>query len=401
MKTLTDARGDAVSGASRRGLAHYERAVSMFLCHRGDALSEARAAAREAPAFVAARQLEAWLLLCSRDRSSIDAARRAFRASRDLRMNRRERGHDAALAAMLAKDLDRANQLLEAIEYVAPLDPVAFTVANTYDLFLGNAIRPARRTERAFAHWAPGMPGYHAILSMRAFALEERGEYGRAEEAARCALEDEPGDLRAHHAVAHVHEMRGDPEAGIRWMGERSGFWADAGTHQWWHLALYHLRRDDTAHALRIYDQRIAGASSLSGLIDASSLLWRASLAGGEPAARWDALAERWAPHAEDANCAFNDLHAMMAFAGAGREDLAARLMAAQLRTAAIPGPLGSMARVVGEPACRALLAYGRGRYAESERLLRSLPAVAHRIGGSQAQRDVLALTQRAARRLG
>jgi len=397
----TDARGCAVSGASARALEHYEHAINLFLCHRGDPLAAARAAASEAPGFVAARQLEAWLLLCSRDRRDIESARHVCAAAQPLPMNPRERGHAAALAAALRSDFAHAIRLLAVIEAVAPRDAVAFAVANIFDFLLGDTLGPARRTARAFAHWSPGMPGYHAILSMHAFALEEGGAYGRAEEAARRALEDEPFDLRAHHAIAHVYEMTGRPDAGVRWMGERSAYWNGPGaaaTHQWWHLALFHLRRGDPAHALRIYDRRIAGSQTLPGLIDASALLWRAALAGVEPGARWQALAARWASRAADASCAFNDLHAMMAFAGARRDDLALTLLAAQSRAAARPGPLGAMTRIVGEPACHALFAFGRRQYAAAERLLRALPRVAHRLGGSQAQQAVLELTRAGAR---
>jgi hypothetical protein len=55
------------------------------------------------------------------------------------------------------------------------------------------------------------------------------------------------------------------------------------------------------------------------------------------------------------------------------------------------------MTRLVGYPACRALAAFARGEHRAAEALLRSLPPVAHRIGGSHAQRDVLQLTRAAA----
>ena len=42
-------------------------------------------------------------------------------------------------------------------------------------------------------------------------------------------------------------------------------------------------------------------------------------------------------------------------------------------------------------------MAYGRGDDAQALTLLASLPAIAHRFGGSHAQRDVLNLTMRAA----
>ena len=91
MPKLTDARGHAVTGATPRALEHYERAIHLFLCHRGEPLAEARAAWREAPGFVAARQLETWLLVCSRDLRNAEAARRIHAEARSLRMNARER----------------------------------------------------------------------------------------------------------------------------------------------------------------------------------------------------------------------------------------------------------------------------------------------------------------------
>jgi hypothetical protein len=136
----------------------------------------------------------------------------------------------------------------------------------------------------------------------------------------------------------------------------------------------------------------------LADLIDASALLWRLSLAGADVGAWFAALAERWAPHAEDGYCAFNDLHAVMAFVGAQRWELAERVLAAQQRRLArAQGANYEMTCFVGLPASRALVAFGRGESAAAERLLRALPPVAHRIGGSHAQRDVLQLTRAAA----
>jgi hypothetical protein len=237
---------------------------------------------------------------------------------------------------------------------------------------------------------------------MHAFALEECGDYPRAEEMARRALELEPLDLRAHHTVAHVMEMQGRFDEGVRWMGARSRWWSGAGpgsTHLWWHLALYHLELGQPGHALLIHDRRLQG-EGLSELIDASALLWRLHLQGHEVRSPFKKLAARWSPYAEDAHCAFNDLHAMMAFVGAGRWDCAQRLLAAQeRRIRRLWGCNHDMTRLVGLPACRALAAYGRGDFAGAERLLRALPPVAHRIGGSHAQRDVLQLTRFAALR--
>ena len=82
------------------------------------------------------------------------------------------------------------------------------------------------RVARALAHWSPDMPGYHALLGMHAFGLEESGDYARAEEAGRRALDLEPLDAWAHHAVAHVMEMQGRAQDGIGWMLAREAHWA-------------------------------------------------------------------------------------------------------------------------------------------------------------------------------
>lgn len=164
--------------------------------------------------------------------------------------------------------------------------------------------------------------------------------------------------------------------------------------HHWWHLALFQLEVEGGHHALETYDGHIArGPGGVSDLIDASALLWRLSLCGFELAGRWCMLAERWEPHAADAYCAFNDVHAMMAFVGARRADLAQAVLDAQ---AAALGRADDNARFtaeVGRPVTNAIVAFGEARYAETVRLLRPVRNIANRFGGSNAQRDLLDLT--------
>jgi tetratricopeptide (TPR) repeat protein len=398
----TDYRGCAVSGASARALALFEDSLASLRLQQGDALALAREAVREAPAFVAAHQLEAALLLCSRDAGDYEAAGWVYARLRNLRHNTREGLHTAAIAAAVDGDYVRASAFYDRIVAEVPRDALALHVASAFDYILGTPAAMCARAGRALAGWDESLPGYHGVLSIRAFGLEECGEYAAAEEAALRALELEPRDLRAHHARAHVLEMQGRSAEGIRWMGSRAGFWTAKGaaaTHLWWHLALHHQQMGRGPFALEIYDRRIAGGEGLSERIDASSLLWRLHLDGLDLGGRFARLADAWAPHAEEAHCAFNDLHAMMAFAGAGRWDLGHRLLAAQIRRVARNPEATNydMTRLVGLPASRALLLFARGDFTSAEALLRALPPVAHRIGGSHAQRDVLQLTRAAA----
>ncbi|HNJ84512.1 MAG TPA: hypothetical protein PKZ28_12825, partial [Piscinibacter sp.] len=67
------------------------------------------------------------------------------------------------------------------------------------------------------------------------------------------------------------------------------------------------------------------------------------------------------------------------------------------LRSRQRPTRHGESARQLGLAACRGVMAFGRGDLPQAITLLASLPAQAHRLGGSHAQRDVMHLTLLAA----
>ena len=177
--------------------------------------------------------------------------------------------------------------------------------------------------ERAAGAGRSDLPGYHAVLAMHAFGLEECGDYDEAEASARAALALDPLDARAHHVMAHVFEMTDRAEAGVRWLDRPRR-----------RLGRRHRRRDPLLVAPRPVPARArasptralasttsasapAARTPIADLIDASALLWRVELAGGDAGARWLELADAWAPHIDDGFCSFNDLHAMLAFVGA------------------------------------------------------------------------------------
>ena len=366
----------------------YERALESLRLQRGNTRRLAAEAVAAEPDSAAAQLLEATLLASSRDVRDFENAGWAYARLRTLDPGS---PHLGALAAVLDGDLVGAVRIYDAIQD----DLLALWAAQLLDYYQGNALAQRERSARVLGRSSPSMPGYHAVLSMHAFALHESGEYAAAEDAAHRALELEPRDMRAQHAMLHVFEMRGQPANGVRWAAARSAQWESH--HMWWHLALYMLALRRPHGALTIYDLRLQD-ESVAGMIDASALLWRLHLARVDVGERFAALAERWADRAEDAFCAFNDLHAMMAFVGAERWDLARLLLRAQQRRLMrLSGANHDMTRLVGYPASRALAAFGRGDYTTAEALLRALPAVAHRVGGSHAQRDVLHLTQAAA----
>ena len=78
---------------------------------------------------------------------------------------------------------------------------------------------------------------------------------------------------------------------------------------------------------LALYDGPIRGGVSplILDMVDASALLWRLMLRGVDLGESLETLADRWAPVAAAGNYAFNDMHAMMAFAGGRTAPPAAR----------------------------------------------------------------------------
>jgi tetratricopeptide (TPR) repeat protein len=394
----TDARGCSITGVEPGALQAYERALAAFQGWRSGAEGELALALREAPSFVMAHVLQAYLLLCGRDPHGVRAAHPVLARAARLPANDRERLHLSAIAAALADDYELAKARLGELLRLHPRDALALQVAHALDYVTGDAARMNDRVATVLPAWSSDLPGYHAVLAMHAFSLEECGEYERAEQVARAALALNAFDARAHHVMAHVFEMTERADAGVRWMNEHVAFWGVdtvVATHCWWHLALFHLAQGQLDRALELYDRRVrAGHSSrIADMIDAAALLWRVQLQGGDTGTRWTELAAAWAPHVDDGFCSFNDLHAMLAFVGASDWGMAQSLEQALARRQSLRTRHGETTRQIGLPACRALIAFGRGNNLLAITLLASLPALAHRLGGSHAQRDVLHLT--------
>jgi len=395
---MKDHRDHPISGATGVSRDAFELALSSFLSWRSDWESHLEGALCQSPQFTMAHVLRAYSGLLSRDPRRVRVARAAHEQAAGLPANSRERLHLAALAAALGDNFDMCSVLLDEILQQYPRDILALHAGHAVDYLTGDQKRMAARVASVLPAWSAEVPGYHSLLAMHAFSSVECASYARAEQLGRQALQLNPWDVRAHHAVAHVFEMTDAAAAGARWMHERSSFWAAdslAATHCWWHAALFQLTLGALDGALELYDQRVrAGRSGeLADLIDASALLWRIELQGGATGTRWLELASAWTPYSRDGYCSFSDLHAMLAFVGAQDWRSATRLEAELLRRRELTSRYGETTRLIGLPACRGILAYGREDYLRTIELLSAIPAFARRMGGSHAQQDVLYLT--------
>jgi hypothetical protein len=398
MTHLIDSLAHPVSGATAAAIDHYEQAAHELRCLIGDPLATIDRALAEAPDMSIAHTLRAWLHLLGTEAPALATAREAAESAAQHAGTDRERMHARAAALVANHRWREGARMLEDVTAQHPRDLLALQAGHQVDFFTGDSRMLRDRIARVRPHWNDAMPGHHAVLGMHAFGLEETGGYAQAERTGRQAIELQSRDTWAWHAVAHVHEMRNAPKDGIAWLEPNAAHWSRDSffaVHNWWHLALFKLEQDRHDEVLAMYDASIGGPGSgvVLDMIDQSAMLWRLALRGVDVGDRWQPLAERWAPHATAGNYAFNDLHAMIAFASAGRGDLAAQLREAQRVVLASDGDNRAFTAEVGEAATRAVQAFVAGDYLTVVALLRAIRSSAHRFGGSHAQRDLLDLT--------
>ncbi len=400
MGTL-DPRGYPLTGCTAVAARDaYVDACELFHGYYADPVARIDEALAQDPDFAMALCLKGGIFATATERALEPELRAIVERLRaiEARCDSRERGHIEALGAWLDGDFERAVETWGAVLFEYPRDLLALQFAHLGDFLLGRSTMLRDRPARVLCQWGSDIPGLGYVHGMHAFGLEESGHYDAAQEAGLRALELNARDPWAVHAVAHVNEMQGRIADGIDWLESRSGDWATGNMfafHNWWHLALFHLDRADFASALRLYDQGVRPAPSEVALemLDASALLWRLRLREVDVGQRWDELARAWENKIDDGYYAFNDAHAMMAFAATGRAESARRLLAAMRSACERSDTNAAMTRVVGLPLANALLAFSEARYDEAlDALLPVLP-VAHCFGGSHAQRDLLSLT--------
>ncbi|UYN96336.1 MAG: tetratricopeptide repeat protein [Enhydrobacter sp.] len=396
--TPKDSHGHPLSGASAAARDHYERALGLFRLYSGDPVAAADMAIAASPGFAMAHLLKAWLNALSSEAGGMDAARDCVATAAPLARTAREKGHLAALGHLVEGRWHEAARALLRVSADHPHDLLALQAGHQLDFFTGNSRLLRDRVARALPEWHTQMPGYHALLAMHAFGLEEMADYARAEAVGKRAVEMEPRDSWAQHAVAHVLEMQGRTGDGIAWMRANPDGWSRDSffaVHNWWHLALYHLDREEIDEVMKLFDGPIYGARSavVMDLIDASAMLWRLHLRGLPVGDRWHGVADNWVPHASSGHYAFNDAHAVMAFIGAGRPGQIEAVLDAQQQAMKQAGDNAMFTRDVGRPVTLALLDFAQGDYASTIRRLQPVIPMAARFGGSHAQRDLLDLT--------
>ena len=306
------------------------------------------------------------------------------------RATERERSHVHAIASHLRGD---SRPLIGHLE-TYPLDAVLLSSAVPTIAFAGVTEIPEegwRIVERA----TPAYGDDWWSTGLLAFVRQEQGRYDEAMELSCRSLTQEPSAGHSAHARAHAHYETGDHRAGLAWMDDWvSGAGADSDSlgHFAWHAALHELSLGDL-DAVRVrYETQLRPerAHGCRALVDTGSLLFRWALTPGShdvpdlsavAAATPDATLTRPATP-------FLALHSAV-------------LLLAQDDTVAL-GDLEAWAaqhqhpihRDVVAPLARALRSMTTGNPSAAADQLAALAGRAWRLGGSDAQREIIEETR-------
>jgi len=399
-----DIRGLPISTASAKAAAAYEHLIAGYLTYRADTPTRLEAALQADPDFALVHCMKGYFAMLAFKQTAVPVAVEEARKAQSLAagISARERSHVAALTAWSEGELDRALDVWESILRAHPHDVVAFRLAHFVNFWLGRPQDMVASVERVIGAWSEDIPGYSTILACRCFAHEESGNYLGAEPSGRRAIEIDPGDLWAAHAVAHVMEMQGRRSEGIEWLTTLAPNWEGAHNlqhHLWWHCALFKLEQGDRAAVLELYDTRfrdLAGPLTVASpdvyidVQNATSMLFRLQRLGVDVGNRWEELADKAEARIGDCQSAFTLPHWLMALIATGRIAAAQRLIEAMRTFAKGRGTVPPIVRDYVLPIAEAQMAHAAGRHAEAVALMRPALGGMYRLGGSHTQQDVL-----------
>jgi tetratricopeptide (TPR) repeat protein len=283
---FTDRWGSPVFAGALQTVDVLDEAIEQLVSLSGDPMVLADEAAARDPELVLARVLQGYLALYAGSASGLQRAR-ALVGDLDpwgLETGERELLHVLAVQSWADGEWERAASFLERALLHESRDLLALKVAQDLYFFIGNQQDLRDVVERVSGAWPSDRPGYGYVCGMYAFGLEENGQYDAAEKQARRALEQNPRDVWAVHAQAHIFEMEGAQRLGVAFLRRSVDDWSSSyfATHNWWHRALYHLELREVDEALALYDGPIRATRSSEWLDvdDAASLLWRLHLFG-------------------------------------------------------------------------------------------------------------------------
>jgi hypothetical protein len=371
--------------ATHEAAAAYDRALGDLLRLRSGAADGFGASVALDPTFALGHA--ALALLGHEMCAPVDVAARLRDAARLAGSgDERERSHVHAVRAHVGGD---SAPLVDHLQRW-PRDALLLSTAVPTIAFAGVTEVPAEAwaiVERA----APAYGEDWWFSGLLAFVRQEQGRFDEALALSVRSLAEEPAAGHSAHARAHAHYETGDHEGGLTWMDawvRGDGAATESLSHFCWHAALHELSLGDLEAVRRRYDAQLRPEQGpgCRSLVDSGSLLFRWALTSGAdrvPPMTLVAEAVGRGPLERPAT-PFLALHAGVVLLAL--EDRAGlRRLAAWAARHEHPTQ-----REVVAPLVRGLELMAAGRCSAAADALGRLTAVLPRLGGSDAQREVV-----------
>jgi hypothetical protein len=370
---------------SRAAAAVYNEGVAGLLKVQAGALEAVAASITHDPTFALGHA--ALAVLGHEYCATVDIdARIASAQLHARRATERERRHVHAVVRHIGGD---SGPLISHLaEY--PLDALLLSIAVPTIAFAGVTTVPSESwaiVERARPAYGTDW-WYSGLL---AFIRQEQRKWDEAMRLSCASLEVEPAAGHSVHARTHVHYETGDHSGGRDWLDgwiHGPGRTSDNLAHYSWHAALHELSMGDFEAVSSRYAAELAPPTVVGcrALVDSCSLLWRWTITpGADSVPGVGSVIDEVDQHLlDEPPTPFMALHSAVTLCALGQSD---RLIALEKWSRAHRDP--TYAEVVS-PLTSALQALVDGNAGLAADRLRDLLGSVWRLGGSDAQREIV-----------
>ncbi len=397
--TNTDLFGLEISASNPKAIEYWNETILSFLSHSAKVSNFLNLAQKHSELFPMPHIASGYFSMLLGQSGLVESAKssfiRATRQTNEIGITKREQTYLDGLNCLISGDHLKTINHLQTILTQYPEDAFAAKLAHAIQFIIGDAKGMRSTLEQIIQSYSNDNPAKSYIQGCYAFALEETGEYKKAEKIGRQACEIMKDDAWALHAVAHVYEMTGQVQTGIKWLQSNSTTWSHCNNfrfHCWWHLALFYLDRKEYDKVLSLYDIEIRykKTDDYRDIANGASLLARLEMERINVGNRWEELANVSETHTEDNCLVFADLHYMLSLT-AGNRTNAAEILTTNIKNFAKTERnfMSNIAGNVGVSVIAGISEYQKQNYLTAFQHLSQAWPNLQKIGGSHAQRDV------------